>query len=84
MISWRVGGPSYLGVFFVKKKTGKLRIIFDTRDVNNLFRPPPTTRLPTAAAFSRLESGGVDEIWFAAGDIEDCFYHIGMPEGLEQ
>eukprot|EP00973_Karenia_brevis_P045376 6285342-Karenia_brevis.AAC.1 len=32
MLTWRRGGDSLLGVFFVAKKNGKIRIILDTRD----------------------------------------------------
>ena len=50
ILTWKTGIRSWLGVFFVAKKNGKLRIILDTRDVNGVFAPPPYTGLPTAAA----------------------------------
>ena len=40
MLGWREGGESLMGVFFVPKKSGKLHIILDTRDVNNLITTP--------------------------------------------
>ena len=91
MLEWRLGGESLLGIFFVPKKNGKLRIILDTRDVNGFFSRPPSTRLPSAAAFSSLETwplvedtGEKKPIFFSSGDIMDCFYHCGVPPGLEQ
>ena len=87
MLNWRVGGPSLMGIFFVHKKPDAdgnphLRIILDTTDINGFFRPPPGTRLPSAAAFSSLENGHVDRIYFSGGDIADCFYHMDVPDGL--
>ena len=91
MLSWRVGGESLLGIFFVAKKSGKLRIILDTRDINGFFKDPPGTRLPSGAAFGALEtwplaSGEEDRapLFFSGGDIADCFYHCRVPDGLEQ
>lgn len=40
---------------FVKKKSWKLRLIFDTQRCNPLRRVPEKTGLPTAAGFGRLE-----------------------------
>ena len=61
----------------------------DTRDVNNFIRPPPSTKLPSAAAFSALETwelqsedNGLPPLHFSAGDVADYFYHIQVPEGL--
>lgn len=82
MVRWRVGGASNLGLFFVKKKSGKLRIIFDTFAVNGRFRDPPQTRLPTSSALGGLETDARVPVWYAGSDIADCFYHIGIPEWL--
>ena len=40
MLGWQLSGESLLGVFFVKNKNNRLRLILDTRDVNGFFRPP--------------------------------------------
>ena len=58
------GGPhknSILGMFFVRKKDGSQRFIFDTRVANCHFRKPPRTHLPTAAALSSVECSPDDE-----------------------
>ena len=86
MLKWRVGGPSLMGIFFVHKKPGaegnpRLRIILDTRDINGFFRPPPSTRLPSAAAFSSFGTEHVDRIYISGGDIAYCFYHMAVPDG---
>ena len=46
---------AYLGVFFVGKKDGRLRLIFDTRIANAYFRDPPHTALPSAGAWAQQE-----------------------------
>ena len=84
ILSWKVGIQSWLGVFFVAKKNGKLRIILDTRDVNGVFKPPPYTGLPTAAALTSIETNPDETIWFAGADIADCFYRLEVPLGLDE
>ncbi|CAK0810182.1 unnamed protein product, partial [Prorocentrum cordatum] len=71
-----------IGVFFARKKSGKLRIVFDTRYANAFFHPAPATRLPTAAAVSSVESGGLP-LCVAAGDLDNAFYRLRPMSGLE-
>eukprot|EP00972_Heterocapsa_arctica_P102342 15078740-Heterocapsa_arctica.AAC.1 len=49
------GDPGRLGVFCVVRKDNSLLLVFDTRGVNRMFRDPPSARLPSAGAFSRVE-----------------------------
>ena len=79
LLQFTTGGKTYLGVFFVTKKNGKLRVILDTRIVNCLFKKPPKTRLPTPAALTSLETIAGQEVYFAGGDIDNCFYRIKAP-----
>ena len=46
---------AFLGVFFVGKKDGRLRLIFDTRVANAYFMDPPHTALPSAGAWAQQE-----------------------------
>ena len=57
MVRWTIayGQRGRLGVFFAKKKSGALRLIFDTRIVNLCFHYAPHTRPPSASSFSGLE-----------------------------
>ena len=64
------------------KKSGKLQIILDTRDVYGVFAPPPYTGSPTAAALTAIETNPDETRWFDGSDISDCFYRLGVPEGL--
>ena len=58
MLQWSVKGSRRHtpGILFVAKSNGDLRLIFDTRFANTFFEDPPSTALPTAGAFSRIES----------------------------
>eukprot|EP00959_Pyramimonas_sp_CCMP1952_P036794 769627-Pyramimonas_sp.AAC.1 len=86
MISFRVAraaDPYSLGFFFVEKVgKGTLRLVFDTRVANEDFEPPPKTTLPTAAAWSALESQR--PVVLAQGDIQCAFYHMLVPKGMEE
>ena len=46
---------SRLGIFFVRKKNGKLRLIVDCRKVNAVFRTPPKGHVVSSAVFGDLE-----------------------------
>ena len=71
-----------VGLFFVKKKSGRQRIIFDTRLANCDFEPPPSTHLPSASAFSKMETSECDVVWYSVGDVENAFYAISVPPEL--
>ncbi|CAK0906294.1 unnamed protein product, partial [Prorocentrum cordatum] len=43
-----------IGLFFVKKKEGAIRLIVDARNPNACHKPPPTTQLGTAQSFAEL------------------------------
>eukprot|EP00972_Heterocapsa_arctica_P111430 16405310-Heterocapsa_arctica.AAC.1 len=59
------GDPGRLGVFCVVKKDNSLRLVFDTRGVNLMFRDPPSTRLSSAGAFSRVDVPPGSTLYFA-------------------
>ena len=65
--------PHTVGVFFFRKKDGRLRIIFDTRIANVEFNDPPPVRLPTAECYSNLEIGGAVGLSFADGGCQRYF-----------
>lgn len=68
--------------FFVARKDGRLRLIFDTRGANEGFAPPPYTALagPQALANAELPSG--QRLFKSQGDVECCFYQFGIPSWL--
>lgn len=64
------------------KKSGQLRLIFDTRVVNCRFNCAPTTPLTSAAAFSALEVDSGSTLYGAGGDVRNYFYMVGVPEDM--
>ena len=77
------GDRGRLGLFFVAKKGGKLRVFFDTRVVNCFFQDAPRTRLPTSSAMAGLDSCGFG-LSVAGGDLGNAFYRLQPPEGLQE
>ena len=71
-----------LGLFFIKKKDGTLRLIFDTRKLNRRFKEPPHTDLPTASAMSHLECVPDNPVFLGSGDIKNAFYSLKVPTSL--
>ena len=85
MLRFRLSTPGEegsLGVFFVYKKDGTHRIIFDTRLLNPDFVDPPSTQLPSGAAFAGLEIDSDSHLYVASGDISNAFYYLGIPNDL--
>lgn len=70
-----------VGVFFVEKKSKKLRLIFDTRRCNPLWRDPDKTGLPTANGFGRVEVNAGESLFVAQADVADAFYRVRLPPG---
>ena len=87
MINWNTpeaGEDGVLGVFFVTKKDGSLRIIFDTRKLNESFKDPPSTNLPSAAAFSSVEAPDGAEVFMGSADVKNAFYVLETPPELSR
>jgi hypothetical protein len=84
-----------VGMFFVLKKDGMLRLIIDSRPANAMFGAPPTVRLCSSEGLSRLEVDipgnllpGTPEfddylhqhpLFMAFADVDNCFHRAGMP-----
>jgi hypothetical protein len=76
------GSPADLGVFFVRKKNNKQRLIFDTRILNEKFIDPPKTDLPSADAFTRMDIDGIAPFFIGSGDLANAFYTLAVPDSL--
>ena len=68
--------------FFVAKKSGQLRLIFDTRLLNQAFIDPPSTDLPSADSFTRLELPEDSQFFIGSGDLSNAFYTLQVPSKL--
>ena len=53
-----------VGIFFVKKKGDRQRLILDCRPANRLFRSPPGVDLVSGDGFSRIERSDLLRAWF--------------------
>ena len=73
-----------VGVFFVRKKSGKLRLILDTRRANHYFVKPRSSQLPTPSAWCSIEVDQGDTLYTAAGDVADAFHRMELPAHLRR
>ncbi|CAK0846614.1 unnamed protein product [Prorocentrum cordatum] len=73
---------SFVGVFFVRKKDGSLRIIFDPRKTNSQFVPPDSVALASPEALGDLELPAGQRLWVSEGDVENCYYQFLLPDDL--
>ena len=55
LVSFRRAYKAEVGIFFVKKKHDKIRMIVDCRQANFCHQVPPRTRLGSAGALSELD-----------------------------
>ena len=62
------------GMFCVRRKDDKLRLICDTRRSNMHFLDPPHTELSSPESLSELDMGSCDQIYLEQGDVEVCFF----------
>ena len=76
------GRAASLGIFFVKKKDGKQRIIFDTRLINCDFVSPETVSLPTAGSLGGVEVDPEETLYVATCDVSTAFYRMLVPLSL--
>ena len=86
MVKFKTAGEEdgVLGIVFVRKKSGQLRLIFDTRKMNVAFHDPPKTDLPSADAFTRLEFPDNEKFVFGSGDLANAFYILSVPQDLAE
>ena len=65
--------------FVVPRKDGHRRLIFDTREANHHFAPPPYSQ-----SLSSLQMSPGTAQYKAQGDIECCFYQLRLPHWFGQ
>ena len=69
----------YVTVFFVRKKSGKLRLVVDCRNTNRRFRPAPKVRLASPDSFASLEVPEEfenDDFYVSKVDVADAFHRL--------
>ena len=73
-----------VGVFFVRKKDGRFRLIIDGRESSCHFELPDKIQLASGSTFGGLSVDADDPIWIGEVDLADAFYHLGVPAWLQQ
>ena len=71
-----------VGIFFVKKKLNKLRLILDCRRSNHWFKPPTAVSLATGESLRRVAVEEEEELFVCSADLANAFYTLSMPEEL--
>lgn len=79
LVEFRTQARERVGVFFVWKKSGKQRMVVDSRLSNMWFGAPEKVHLATGSAFSRIEVDEGPAIEIGGVDIKDAFYRIELP-----
>ena len=69
--------------FFVAKKDGTLRMVWDCRVANSMFAKPPPLNQPSGASWTRLRKPDHDavpdaQLWTAKQDIRSYFHFLGL------
>eukprot|EP00959_Pyramimonas_sp_CCMP1952_P206723 4323237-Pyramimonas_sp.AAC.1 len=82
LVTIRAERPATVGIFFVAKTDGRLRMILDTRAVNDFFDEPAHSRLPTPASWASVEIGLTDDIILSQMDVDNAFYRCKAPPGV--
>ena len=82
MIEFKLFRKEEVGAFFVRKKSGKLRLVIDARHLNSRLVSPPCTLLASTAAMVENASEPGECLYFSAQDIADCFYQFSVPSWM--
>ena len=84
LVDFVMRAEEQVGVFFVAKKSGRLRMIVGCRRINQRMRRPPRTRLASSAAFCEVQIPGEAGLRYASHDVADCFYQFRIPKRLSR
>ena len=82
LVEFRKGCKQQVGAFAVWKKSGKQRLVIDSRLANLHFTVPEKVALCTGSSFARLEVDPGPPVEVGGVDISDAFYQIELPASL--
>ncbi|CAK0871112.1 unnamed protein product, partial [Prorocentrum cordatum] len=82
MVAFSAAPRERCGLFFVRKKSGKQRMVIDCRRANCWFKRPSTVALATGSALGELAVPEGEQLYVGHVDICDAFYHFGLPEAF--
>lgn len=75
-------GHEEVGLFFVKKKNDKLRMILDCRRSNHWFSEPEPVKLTTGESLRRIQVPPDEKLYVCNADLANAFYTLSMPEEI--
>lgn len=83
MVSLRRARRHAAGIFFVRKNSGRLRMVVDARVTNQALHRPPSAHLASTLAVAEVTSsdGSPVPVCFSRQDIADCYYVPVPPTG---
>eukprot|EP00438_Fugacium_kawagutii_P006869 Skav205284 [mRNA] locus=scaffold1690:137803:145924:+ [translate_table: standard] len=73
-----------VGIFFVKKKQNRLRLILDCRRSNHWFQPPEHVALTTGESLRRISLDPGERLYVCSADLANAFYTLSMPAELRK
>ena len=82
LVEYRLRCEAPVGLFFVYKKDGSLRVILDGRCASHHFDAPPVVELATGSSFAQISVDSDGPISLAGVDIVNAFYCIQAPSWL--
>ena len=91
LVTWRTTCRQQIGVFFVRKKNGEIRMVLDCRPSNACHRQPPHSSLATAGSLSTINlanswlddeaaPGAQADPHAGSVDLADGYYQFKVPE----
>eukprot|EP00959_Pyramimonas_sp_CCMP1952_P128665 2690871-Pyramimonas_sp.AAC.1 len=84
MLRYSTNAHDLITPFFVRKKSGQLRIARDCRAVNARFAKCPKMNMLFESKLADLEFGQGEEAFTAQADLANYFYHIAIAEELSE
>lgn len=82
MIEYHATPIESVGMFFVRNKDGRLRLVIEALRSNCWFLPPASVELATGAGLGEVELQEGEELIVGHVDIVDAFYHFELPSEL--
>ncbi|CAK9052120.1 unnamed protein product [Durusdinium trenchii] len=73
-----------VGLFFVKKKQNRLRMIMDCRRSNSWFTEPKKVHLASGEALGRIQVSEGEELHVCSADLANAFYTLELPSQLRK
>ena len=82
LISFTDSPLAEAGLFFVRGKDGRIRLIIDCRPGNQRMKPCSKMVMGGSSAWSNVQIPTDATLFTAQYDVEAYFYRIGIPSGL--